>query len=131
MKDRAQRVSRAPINGTRNVLTASNKEPGFTYRFVNDEGDRVQTMQERGYEVVTDKTIKIGDARVATPSAEGSARVASVGGGVKAVLMRIKDEWYQEDQALKQAEIDEVEKSLKRTNLEGSYGQIEIGRKNS
>lgn len=131
MKERAQRVRRTPINGARNVLTSSNKEPGFHYRFVNDSGDRVSDMQERGYEVVTDKTIQIGDRRVATPTAEGSPRVASVGGGVKAVLMRIKDEWYQEDQEAKQANIDEMEKSIKQSGLEGGYGKVDIGRKNS
>lgn len=131
MKERAQRVRRTPINGARNVLTAGNKEPGFHYRFVNDTGDRVSDMQERGYEVVTDKTIQIGDRRVATPTAEGSPRVASVGGGTKAVLMRIKDEWFKEDQEAKQADIDEMEQSIKQTGLDGGYGKVDIGRKNS
>ena len=129
MKDRAQRVRRSDINGRRNVLTASNKEPGFVYRFVNDTGDRVSQFQEMGYEVVTDKTIRIGDRRVAVASAEGSPRTAKVGGGVSAVLMKIKDEWYNEDQAAKQAEVDEIEKSIKQTPGEGSYGKVEIGRK--
>lgn len=129
MKDRAQRVRRSDINGRRNVLTASNKEPGFVYRFVNDTGDRVSQFQEMGYEVVTDKTIRIGDRRVAVASAEGSPRTAKVGGGVSAVLMKIKDEWYNEDQAAKQAEVDEMEKSIKQTPGEGSYGKVEIGRK--
>ena len=54
---------RASINGTRNVLTVSGKEPGFEYRIVNDDGDRVSQFEEMGYEVVKDSGIKVGDRR--------------------------------------------------------------------
>lgn len=129
MKDRAQRVSRTPIAGRRNVLTAAGTDPNFVYRFVNDTGDRVLNLKENGYEVVTDETIRIGDRRVAVPQAEGTVRTASVGNGTKAVLMRIKKEWYEENQADKQAEVDEIENSMKPTPQDGTYGNVEIGRK--
>ena len=43
---------------------------------------------------------KIGDKRVERATPEGSVATASVGGGQKAVLMRIPSEWYKEDQRL-------------------------------
>ena len=126
-----KRVRRTPINGTRNVLTVSNTDPDFHYRVVNDTGDRVARFQELGYEVVTDPKHMIGDRRVATATSEGSPRTAMVGSGVTGVLMKIRKEWYIEDQAAKQADIDETERAMKGEALagEGRYGKIEVGRK--
>ena len=126
-----KRVRRTPINGTRNVLTVSEKDPDFHYRFVNDTGDRVARFQELGYEVVTDQKHKLGDRRVAATTPEGSTRTVSAGGGVTAVLMRQRKEWYDEDQKAKADDIDETERAMKGEALagEGRYGKIEVGRK--
>lgn len=123
-----RRPRRTPINGTRQVLTVRerDKDPEFVYRFVNDTGDRIEQFKEMGYEPVTDSNVQVGDKRVATVRAEGSVVTASVGGGVKAVLMKQKKEWYNEDQAAKQAQVDELEGSIKSTALEGSYGKISV-----
>lgn len=121
------RVTRASVNGKRNVLTVSGKDPEFEYRIVNDTGDRVAIMQERGYEVVTDKNVKVGDRRIANPTQEGSPVQASVGGGEKAFVMRIRKDWYQEDQQAKAAQINEMEAAMKRDAKEGMYGKLEIG----
>ena len=40
--------------------------------------------------------------------------------------MRIRKDWYKEDQAAKQAEVDKTETSLQSG---GDYGQIKIGNK--
>ena len=121
------RVTRASINGKRNVLTVSGKDSDYEYRIVNDSGDRVAMMQERGYEIVTDKNIKVGDRRVANPTQEGSPVQASVGGGEKAYVMRIRKDWYNEDEAAKAAQIAETEQAMKRDAKEGMYGKLEIG----
>lgn len=125
--EQSSRPRRTPINGSRNVLTATGKEPGFQYRFVNDEGDRVQQFIEQGYEIVTDPNIQVGDRRVANPTKEGSPVQTSVGGGTKAFLMRIKDEFYQEDQQAKQAHVDATVAGLKQDAKNGSdYGKLTI-----
>lgn len=121
-----KRVRRTPVSGKRNVLTVEGKDPNYEYRFVNDNGDRVAIMKEQGYEVVTDSNIKVGDRRVANPTQEGSPVKASVGQGVNAYLMRIKKEWYAEDQAAKQSHIDEIETAMKKEAKEGMYGKLEI-----
>ncbi len=120
------RVKRASVNGKRNVLTVSGKDPNFEYRIVNDTGDRVASMQERGYEIVTDKGVTVGDRRIANPTQEGSPVQASVGGGTKAYVMRIRKDWYEEDQAAKAAQTAEVEAAMKRDAKEGMYGKLEI-----
>lgn len=126
---KATRTKRAPING-RNILTASNKEPGYVYRFVNDVGDRVAIFQERGWELVDAKDVRIGDRRVENPSNLGSKAQASVDKqGTKAFLMRIKQEWYDEDQADKQQIVNEQERSMKQSALSNNElrsGKLEI-----
>lgn len=118
---------RAGINGRRNKLSIQGKEPGFEYRIVNDSDDRVMDLQERGYEIVT-HAATVGDKRVGIPKKEGTPIEISVGGGKKAYLMRIKQEWYDEDQLAKQADIDITEDSL-RTSPDGDYGRVEIAKK--
>ncbi len=120
---------RLSINGTRNVLTVSGKDPGFEYRVVNDDGDRVSQFEDMGYEVVKDSSIKVGDRRVANPTKEGSPVQISVGGGQKAYLMRIRKDWYEEAQEDKAKQVDEMEKGmLKDTKNSADYGNITIGK---
>ena len=116
---------RTPINGQRNILTVDGKDPNFVYRIVNDTGDRVNQMAERGYEVVTDNDVKIGDRRIGNPTQTGSPVRTSVGGGVQGVLMKIPKEWHEEDQAAKQAQVDELDATMKREAKAASdYGKF-------
>lgn len=126
-KTKSGRPSRASVNGTRNVLNVSGKEPGYVYRIVNDTGDRVAQMQEIGYEVVDDPNVRVGDRRIANPAQTGSPVMASVGNGIKGYVMRIKQEFYDEDQANKQGHINEIEQSIKRDALrEGLTGDVKF-----
>ncbi len=119
---------RTSINGARNVLTVSGKEPGFEYRIVNDDGDRVAQFEEMGYEVVKDSSIKVGDRRIANPTKEGSPIQVSVGGGQKAYLMRIREDWYKEAQEDKAKAVDEIEKGmLKEAKSSADFGKISLG----
>ena len=122
-----RRVRRTPV-GRRNVLTLTGKEPGYEYRYVNDIGDRVQQFLDAGYELVEAKNVQIGDSRIGRPSAEGSNAQASVGNGVKAFAMRIREDWYAEDQAAKQAHVKAIEDATKEKALDGTYGKLEISR---
>ena len=127
--NRSGRTNRASVNGTRNVLNVTGKEPGYHYRVVNDTGDRVASMQERGYEIVTDDSVKVGDRRIANPAQEGSPVMASVGNGIKGYVMRIKQEWFDEDQKAKAQQVDELESSMKRQALaEGLNGKLEFSK---
>lgn len=119
-QEASARPRRTPLEG-RNRLKVRNKEEGYFYRIVNDIDDNILNLQERGYEIVPqEKAGMIGDKRVDNPTPPGSSSYLSVGQGTKAVLMRIKQEYYDEDQAVKQAKIDEVEQSMKRVS-DGNY----------
>ena len=124
------RTRRSPINGVRNKLNVRGQEPGYVYRIVNDIEDRVQSLQEMGYEIVTDKGVTVGDKRIANPTQEGSPVKVSVGQGVQGYVMRQKQEWFDEDQKAKNARNDELEAQMKREAKDaGFYGKLQIGEK--
>lgn len=129
-KETNTRTRRTPINGTRNRLTVRGQEEGFVYRIVNDVDDRVQQLQDAGYEIVTDNKVTVGDKRISNPTQEGSPVKVSVGRGVQAFVMRQKKEWYDEDRAAKDAKITELESSMKRDAKDaGFYGKMDFGEK--
>ena len=126
MAGKAQRTQRTPL-AHRSVLGIKGKEPGYVYRIVNDTGDRVASFQEQGYEIVTDSSITIGDRRVGKASADGSPVQVAVGNGIDGYLMRIKEEYYKEDQAYKEQKLSELEQSMRKEAKDISdYGNLKI-----
>lgn len=124
-KEPKQRVRRTALS-RRNVLTVNGKEPGYVYRVVNDTEDRVQEFQAMGYEVVNDAAVRVGDKRVDKASSEGSIKRVSVGQGKYGVVMRQRDEFYEEDQKAKLEYIAETERATKEKALNGTdYGKLE------
>ncbi len=120
------RVKRTPVSG-RNRLTVQGKDPNYHYRIVNDEEGRIARFQEGGYELVPDEAVKVGDKRANQTSSEGTVKQLSVGGGRKAYVMRIRKDWYEEDQKAKQASVDALEATTKKKALDGRYGTLTIG----
>jgi len=116
---------RVPVSGPRDVLTVHGTDPNYMYRFVNDTGNRIQRFQNGGWEIVQDD-LEIGAPRVGVPASEGTPVKVSVGQGTQAYLMRIKREWYFEDQKAKQDLVSEREQAiLGEANQPGMYGKIE------
>ena len=103
------RPRRTPI-GRRNRLTVENRDPDYQYRIVNDVDGRVQDLLDQDYEI--DLDAKVGDKRVDEISSLGSAKQISVGGGIKAIAMRKRKDWFEEDQTAKQKEIDDLEATM-------------------
>ena len=121
------RTTRVPI-GTRQVLDVKGKDPNYNYRIVNDSGDRIEMFRQAGYELVNADDVSVGDSKVEKPTAEGSIAQVSVGGGQKAYIVRIKKEWYEEDQKAKQHKVDQLESAIKQKALDGTYGKLDMSR---
>lgn len=125
-----KRVRRTPINGTRNKIPViKNPDPDYVYRYVYDSpnDDRIAEMLERDYEVAdSNKTQVVQTKRVADPSALGS-QVTVPSGSNKLVLMRIKKEYFEEDQKAKMEHVNSMESTMN-APVEGSYGKVEITR---
>lgn len=105
------RRARVPLGSSRQKLTASQRE-GYQRRWVNDVPGRVEMAQEAGYEFVT------ADAKAnsSDPGANKSAIVGVNADGtpLRAYLMEIPADWYQEDQKAKQSECDRVDEAIRR-----------------
>ena len=114
----------------RNRLSIRNKDDGYFYRIVNDTDDRVERMMELGYEVCTKESLgATGDRRVDSASPLGTTAHFSVGQNTKAVVMRQRKDYYAEDQAAKQAEIDELEATMKgEARTKADYGALDLVR---
>jgi hypothetical protein len=124
-----KRVARKPMFQRGPQSIAGEKDPNFEYRFVNDTGSRVTNFQSAGYELVQDEEIVVGDSRVFDPSDLGSAKCVTSNDGTKSYLMRIKKEWFKEDQAAKQGQINETEKAMKSDASRASdYGSLKMNR---
>ncbi len=122
-----KRVARKALFQRGPQAVAGEKDPNFAYRFVNDTGSRVANFQAAGYEIVQDDNIVVGDSRVFDPSDLGSAKTVTSNDGTKSILMRIKQEWYQEDQQAKAALVNETEKAMKSDASRGAdYGTLKV-----
>jgi len=105
------RPKRIPL-GARNVLTFP-PIPGYRTRVVNDVDGRIERFKDAGYEVVMSDEL-LGDRSAGVAGSVGSEVSKPVGAGRRGVLMKIKEEFYQEDHAAKQAAIDKTEEGLYR-----------------
>ena len=122
---RTSRPKRLTVHDAANILTVEGKEEGYVYRWVNDRGTRVDFMKRRGYEVVEDDNIIVGSAMPVHKSGSGITTVVDKQDGGKAILMRQRKEWYDEDQAAK-AEIDsqKEEALFRQEEKAGRYGKV-------
>lgn len=113
------RKERIPFGVPQSRLTVANQDPNFVYRWVNDDGrGRLDRAVQGGYEFAPD-TMRVG-----TGSRDGNSDVGSKvsrvvgtqegGAGMRAYLMRIPRDLYNEDQAAKQRQVDEIDKAIKR-----------------
>lgn len=124
--NRENKRERVPIGEPRGRLNVEGQEPGFHYAFINDYN--VDHAQDSGYEFVT-HNVKIGMRHVNRPSnADGSYKVSvPVGGGVTAFLMRIPNEFYEEDMRRYQARIEATTESMrKQSGSNGLTGSVKI-----
>ena len=123
---KSARVARKPLTQRGPQAIAGDKNPEFEYRFVNDTGSRIQNFKAAGYEFVTGDDLIVGDNRVSDATDLGSAKRVISNDGTTSYLMRIKKDWYEEDQASKAAAIKEQEAAMKQEASAGRYGKLNI-----
>jgi len=126
------RPKRTPMHEQkRDRLTVIGRDPNYHYRIVNDVDDRIERLKTGGYEIAEEK-VGIGDPGVENNNISlGSGARMHVGKGVKAILMKIPKELYDEDQKVKQHEIDLKEATIKRKangGEDGTYGEVTISK---
>lgn len=130
----ARPKQRVPLHGMhRDVLTVQGKDKAFVYRWVKDvdeTGQRIFRFKEAGYEFAPSNGLTIGEHSVYKSDKVSSAIVRRSSGtdGQWLYLMRIKREWYDEDQAAKLDYIKERKGELiAQKDAPGFYGDLRIG----
>lgn len=128
--DAKERI-RVPIGAKRDVLTVQNPEEGYVYRIVNDNPGRIDRFKQAGYELVEGATL--GTSHVDGNQSGQGVVSKDVGKNVTAFVMRQREDWYNEDQSVKQRKIDEAEEGMRKKKVnpnestDGTYGEVKIG----
>ena len=118
-----ERTSRERVrnvfNGTQAKLTVNNQIPGYHMHIFNDEPGRIQTAIDGGWEFVTPDEVGGVKDSVTSGNTDLGDKVrflvgtSEKGDGLYAYLMKIKEEWWQEDQAEIQKRNDRVDDAIR------------------
>jgi len=115
------RKKRRPLGVSRLKLEVHDKDPNYVYRFVSDRDNRVNAAIEGGYEIAPGMDVGHDKEGNTDPGAGTSKVVDSVDGKpVVGHLMRIKREWYEEDQAEKEKSLAEKDKAIAGGDIDGN-----------
>lgn len=128
------RRDRVPFGGHRRRLHVSYKQDGYVYRWFNDVQDRIQRALDAGYEFVQKKEAgQVGDPDAGNRPDGLDSRVSKrVNENLTCYLMKIKEEYWSEDQEIKQKEADAIDEAIfggGADKVPNSYGlKIKYGR---
>ena len=103
-----KRRTRGAFNGTTGKLSINHAflSPDYHYHWLNDSPGRIDQALENGYEMVTSEEIGGG-------AIERLVGVQDSGEPLKAYFMKIRIDWYNEDQAALQNRVDRVDHAIK------------------
>lgn len=123
--DGRTRKRRNTFNGTEAKISVRQQIEGYHLHVFTDVGGRIQEALDNGYEFVT--PIEVGGVSenvvsrngdlgeriryLVNPRAEGSEQYG--------YLMKIRQEWYEEDQAELQAKNNTIDSSIRRGKITG------------
>jgi hypothetical protein len=132
-RDTSERI-RSPFNGTKAKLTVNKQIPGYHLHIFNDEPGRIQTALSGGWEFVNPEEVGGVGERVTSVNTDLGDKVRYLvgadekGDGAYAYLLKIKEEWWEEDQAALQERNDLVDDAIRSgtnakpgTSSEGFY----------
>lgn len=130
------RRERTPFSASRKRLEVRFKDPDFRQKFhphwFNDQDGRIERAQDAGYEFVTpEEVVGVGDREVHSGNTDIGSKVSRAVGRtesnheIRAYLMKLRREWYDEDQREKQKQNDLVDEAIRA----GKAGGADIGNK--
>lgn len=110
---------RIPFGVPRGKLGVLRGIPGYHLHWLNDVGSRIQEAIAGGYEFVMRDEVSLMPGVVPSNSELGD-RVSRIvgaqeeGNPVRAYLMKIKEEWWQESQAAVQSQVDKTDRAIRK-----------------
>ena len=123
--DGTTRKKRNVFNGTEAKISVQTQIPGYHLHVFTDAGGRIQAAMDSGYEFVSPDEVggvsenvvsRNGDLGerirfLVNPRAEGTEQYG--------YLMKIRQEWFEEDQAELQAKNDKIDSAIRKGNITG------------
>lgn len=113
------------FNGTEGKLVVNKQIEGYHMHIMNDYPGRIDQALESGYEFVTSNEIGGTTVNVTDRNTDLGDKVRFLvgrnesGGPLYAYLMKIKQEWYDEDQAVLQSRNDKIDSSIRKGSING------------
>lgn len=106
-----QRKKRTSLHKRRKI-GLRHLDPEYHYYLAKDEGDNISSHLADDYEFVPTADAK-NERDIADPSSLGGSHIVQdLGKGEKGVYMRIRKEWYEEDEAERQEAPDEIARKI-------------------
>ena len=116
--DRGERSRRGVFNGTKGKLTVFGDIPGYHMHIINDVPGRIEEALSAGYEFVSPSEIGGTVSNVVSGNTDLGDKVRFLvgraeGDGLYAYLMKIPQDWYEEDQQELQTVNDRVDTAIR------------------
>lgn len=118
--DEKGRKTRVPFGNFRSKLQVTEGIKGYVLRWFNDQDGRIEQAVDGGYEFVSpDEVSGIGQGELHQENSDVNARVSKIvsrgaTNPIRAYLMKIKKEWYDEDQRAKEGRNQMIDDALRR-----------------
>ena len=115
-----QRRNRGAFNGTRGKLQVGHQIPGYHLYFFNDEPGRIQAALDAGWEFVSPEEVGYASTNVTNRNVDLGDRVSVIGGKtdqgqpLQQVLLKIRQDWWEEDQAETQRRNDKTDAAIRK-----------------
>lgn len=120
------RKKRGTFNGTEGKMTVNNTIPGYHLHWLNDTPGRISQALENGYEFVAPEEVGgVTNSNVTNRNTDLGEKVRVLvghddqGQPLFAYLMKIEQEWYDEDQQLVQARNDKIDNAIRNGKIVG------------
>ena len=119
------RRTRSAFNGTEGKLKVEKQIEGYHMYIFNDYPGRIAQALDTGYEFVSPEEIGSVTTNVVSRNTDIGDKVRFLvgndehGGPLYAYLMKIRQEWWDEDQAMLQNRNDKMDASIRRGEVTG------------
>ena len=120
----ARTRQRGTFNGTRGKLQVGNSIPGYHLYIFNDTPGRITAAQDNGYEFVHPSEVGGTTENVVSRNTDLGDKVRFLVGSndgepMYAYLMKIKQEWWEEDQAELHNKNEQIQQAIRGGKLTG------------
>lgn len=119
---------RIPLDIRQSVLSVPRTIPGYHLAWFNDNESRLERVTAAGYEFVSPEEVGM----TSRDDSQVRRLVSRSGPPLYAYLMKIREEWYREDRAMREQAVDEIDTQIHANRfVPVEYGYTPKGHENT